>query len=225
MLIWQKMKILTWNLERGIRGAAVLAETIRIYNADIIILTETTKAIDPGSPQSVATAELCKGYDGIDYKAGENRTTIWSAYKIEKVLQTYDGYTSVCAIIDTPLGKLNTYCTIIGVFGGNGKASERYKSDLRNTIDDVMKLPQPLCIAGDLNTTFSGWTYPSHEGRNALKDLFEQKEMVCLTAEIENCVNHVVISRSFIEGKNISIETWNHDKKLSDHIGIYVTIN
>lgn len=219
------MKILTWNVERGKRGAAALEEIIRRYNADIIILTETTKAINPGLPESVATTELYNGYDGIDYKAGENRITIWSNYKIDRVVQTYDDYTSICAEIDTSIGKLTVYGTIIGVFGGNGRASERYKSDLQHTIDDVLELTEPLCIAGDLNTTFSGWTYPSHEGRNALKDLFGQKEMVCLTAEIENNVNHIAMSRSFIEGKNISIETWNHDKKLSDHIGICVTID
>ncbi|MCR5860957.1 endonuclease/exonuclease/phosphatase family protein [Flavobacterium sp. J372] len=218
------MKILAWNVERGKRGAAVLAETTRQYNADIIILTETTKDIDPGLPESIATTELYKGYDGIDYKAGENRTTIWSKYKIDRMVQTYDDYTSICVEVGTPFGKLTVYGIIIGVFGGNGKASERYKSDLRNT-DDVMKLPEQLCIAGDLNTTFSGWTYPSSEGRNALNELFKQKNLVCLTCEIENSVNHIALSKSFIEGRNISIETWNHDKKLSDHIGVCVTIN
>lgn len=219
------MKILTWNVERGKRGNEVLSAVINSYNADIVILTETSKGIIPDLPESAATKELHKGYDGIDYKDDENRVTIWSKYKIEKILKTYDNFTSVCAEIDTPLGRLNIYGTIIGVFGGNGKASERYKSDLRHSINDVTELPEPLCIAGDLNTTFAGWTYPSHESRNTLKDLFEARSLVCLTGEIENNVNHIAISSSFIGERNISIETWNHDKKLSDHIGICVTID
>lgn len=219
------MKILTWNVERGRSGHEILSAVINSYNADIVVLTETDKNIVPDLPESAATVELPKGYDGINYKAGENRTTIWSKYGIEKTIQTYDDFTSTSAVVYTPLRKLTAYGTIIGVFGGNGKASARYKSDLQNTVDDVKRLSEPLCIAGDLNTTFSGWTYPSHDGQNALKELFERKNMVCLTAEIENSVNHIAISRSFTEGKNISIETWNHDKKLSDHIGICVTID
>jgi endonuclease/exonuclease/phosphatase family metal-dependent hydrolase len=45
-----------------------------------------------------------------------------------------------------------------------------------------------------------------------------------LTCNIKDNVDHVIISKSFIENKKLKIETWNLDKKLSDHIGICLTI-
>lgn len=218
------MKILIWNIERPKKAIQLIPDKLVEYNADIIVLTETNTIINPGAAySSIETEELTKGHDGIDYQVGENRTTIWTKYKVSERHKTYDNYTSVCAQIETPHGSLNVYATIIGVFGGMG---ERFKSDLQNQLLDFERLPSEnsLCIVGDLNVTFSGRAYPSHEARDKLNAAFEKLNLTNLTAEIENNVDHIVLSKDFIQNKKVTIETWNHDKILSDHIGICLTI-
>ena len=218
------MKILTWNIERPKKANQLILEKLAEYKADILVLTETNAIINPGKEySSISTEALTKGHDGIDYQVGENRTTIWTKYKIVVQHKTYDNYTSVCAQIETPNGPLNLYATIIGVFGGMG---ERFKSDLENQLLDFKRLPteNSLCIVGDLNVTFSGRAYPSHEARNKLDAAFEKLNLTNLTAEIENNVDHIVLIKDFIQNKKVTIETWNHDKILSDHIGICLTI-
>ena len=44
------------------------------------------------------------------------------------------------------------------------------------------------------------------------------------TAGIVGTVDHIVLSTSFIENKQLEIETWNQDKKLSDHVGHLLTL-
>lgn len=219
-----QMKILTWNIERPKKANQLIIDKLTEYDADIIILTETNAIINPGKEySSIATETLTKGHDNIDYQTGENRTTIWSKYKISTQHKTYDNYTSVCAQIENPKGPLIVYATIIGVFGGIG---ERFKSDLEHQLLDFENLSteSSLCIVGDLNVTFSGRVYPSHDARNKLNAAFEKLNLKNLTSEIENNVDHIVLSKDFIENKKVTIETWNHDKLLSDHIGICITI-
>lgn len=218
------MKILTWNIERPKRENKLIIEKLKEYNADIIILTETNAAIKLDSQYSfISTETLTEGFDGIKYFKGENRTTIWTKYKIKIQNKTFDRYTSVCAEIKTPIGLLNVYGTIIGVFGGIG---ERFKNDLENQILDFsnLKTDIPICIVGDLNVTFSGRVYPSHDARNKLNLIFEKLKLKNLTSDIQDNVDHIILSESLIKDKTVIIETWNHDKNLSDHIGICVTL-
>ena len=125
--------------------------------------------------------------------------------------------------IETPNGLLNVYGTIIGVFGGIGK---RFQSDLKNQLLDFENLSTEnfFCIVGDLNVTFSGRVYPSHDARNRLNAIFEKLKLINLTSEMENNIDHIILSKDFIQNKKVTIETWNHDKILSDHIGICLTI-
>ena len=218
------MKILTWNIERPKTENQLILDRLSEYDAEIVILTETNSIINLGQEYKfVATETLKKGYDGIQYKTGENRTTIWTKYKIGFQHKTYDSFTSVCAEIETPNGLLNVYGTIIGVFGGIG---ERFKSDLEKQLLDFenLSIESSVCIAGDLNVTFSGRVYPSHDARNKLNSAFEKLKLKNLTSEIENNVDQIVISKSFIENRKVKIETWNHDRRLSDHIGICVIL-
>lgn len=81
------MKILTWNLERPRKANQEVLEVLAKYDADIIVLTETNGAINPGEDYtSYATTPLLKGHDGIDYKEGENRTTLWTKYPVKEQL-------------------------------------------------------------------------------------------------------------------------------------------
>jgi len=219
------MKILTWNLERPKKANQLILDKLAEYNADIVVLTETNNIINLGKEYaSIESETLVKDHDGINYHKGENRTTIWTKYKILVEHKTFDSYTAVCAQIETPNGSLNVYATIIGVFGGIG---ERFKSDLENQLLDFEKLTskKPLCIIGDLNVTFSGRVYPSNEARNKLNNAFDKLKLLNVTATIENNVDHIIVSKGFIKNKKVIIETWNHDNKLSDHIGICLTLD
>ena len=219
------MKILTWNVERFKSHKIEIKELIESFNADIIVLTETSSEIDLNNNYNcVATVELPSNHDGIVYKANENRTTIWTKYEVINQTETFDNYTSICAQIKTEFGNLNIYATIIGVFGGKG---ERFKNDLKQHLDDFKKfnINEINCIIGDLNTTFSGFTYPSHYARNTLNETFESLKMKNLTAEIPNNVDHIILSENILENKIIETQIWNLDKKLSDHIGICLSIS
>lgn len=218
------MKILTWNLERLIKDKnQLILDKLSELDADILILTETNSIINPGEDYScIATESLSKGYDGIPYKRGENRTTIWTKYKIEKQCKTFDNFTSVSAEIQTALGVLTIYGTIIGAFGGK---DERFKTDLKFQSLDFENLSGNICIAGDFNVYMIGYAYPSHEARKKLNQIFDNLNLQCLTREIVDNVDHIVLSHDFIKDKKINIETWNLDKKLSDHIGICIHLS
>ena len=218
------MKIITWNLERLKKKSnlSAILEILRGLDADILILTETHSLIDLGEGYtSVCTKSLYAGYDGIPYKEGETRVTIWSKFPVLKSHDTFDEYTSVCADLDTPEGILRIYGTIIGVFGGT---NPRFTSDLNGQLDDFKKLftEKKVCLVGDLNTTFIDRVYPSHKARETLNDFFDKYSLINLTASITENVDHIIISKSFIEGKEVGIETWNSNKSLSDHKGIAV---
>lgn len=218
------MKILTWNLQRPKYKNQLILDKLQEFDADIIVLTETSSFINLGENyNSHSTENLFKGYDGItDYRNEENRTTIWTKYKIVKQHKTYDNFTSVCAEIKTPFGLLNVYGTIIGVFGGK---DERFKSDLKSQLLDFDKLTGNICIAGDFNVQLSGYAYPSHTARNSLHQIFDKLNLKSLTSMIPLNVEHIIVSNEFVNNRTIDIETWNEEKTLSDHVGICITLN
>lgn len=103
-------RIATWNLERPKQNGWVKnqrrLDKIREINADVWVLTETSKAIDLQSDYvSIASSE----YD----KTGENLSTIWSRWKLLQHLPTFDPTFAVCAEIDSPFGAMIIYGTVI----------------------------------------------------------------------------------------------------------------
>lgn len=222
----RSMKILTWNIERlkTISKREKIIALLHHYDADIIVLTETTDVLEYGKDiQKAATSYLPNLHDGQQYKSGENRTTVFSKYSIIQTLPTYNTYNAVCADIRTPLGLLRVYGTVTGALGGKG---ELFASDLKDQLHDFDKLLQGhnCCIAGDLNTFFSGYAYPSHAARTAFITSFEKLDLKNLTADIPENVDHIVISNHFIKGKKTRLSIFNEDKTLSDHIGICIEI-
>ena len=97
------MKIATWNLERLTKNKNdVILSKLTELDADILILTETDSQINLSEKySSISTRNLSNGFDGINYKNSEIRTTIWTKFKIENQNKTYDNYTSVSAEIQT----------------------------------------------------------------------------------------------------------------------------
>lgn len=219
------MKIVTWNVERLQKNKnEEIKSKLYEFGADIIVLTETSSILNIGKNYNcVSTETLTENYDNVNYKVGENRTTIWTKYNFVNHNKTFDKFTSVCSEIETEFGILKVYGTIIGIFGGIGK---RFESDLIGQLKDFenFETEKSNCIIGDLNVYFSGYAYPSHYARNILNETFEKLKMKNLTSEITENVDHIIISKEFMKNKKTKIETWNLDKKMSDHIGICLTI-
>ena len=220
------MKIATWNLQRlDKRKNDVILSEIHKINPDIIVLTETNSLIQLDGYNCVPTHAIPDFFEGIKYKKGENRSSIWTKYQVTHQYKTVDGYTSVCSGIETPFGSLIVYGTIIGV---RANQQPRFDNELYGQIEDFKRLTSlgNLCIAGDFNVIFtsSSSAYPSHKAINALTDTFNELKLTNTTAKLVDNVDHIVLSSSLCADKKIEIETWNADKKLSDHIGVSVIL-
>lgn len=221
------MRIATWNVERPFPTSAIvpaILQAIKKVNADIWIFTETHDCINPGDEYH---AHHCSPVleKKVIYKTGERRVSIYSKYPINKIIPTFRDDTSICVSIQTPMGPLAVYGTVLGIYGNRG---EEFKDDLKAQILDFERISQQeknFCIAGDLNMTFSDNYYYTKEGRDKLNTIFDKLEMTNLTAGIARNIDHIVMSKSFISGKPTTIQ-WNDpvDKKLSDHMGVAINI-
>lgn len=95
--------------------------------------------------------------------------------------------------------------------------------DLDQQIIDFDKFGKAnnFCICSDLNMTFSDNYYYTKTGRQKLNTSFGNLNLVNTTAGIPE---NIILSKSFIENRQIITQTWNMDKKVSDHIGVSVDI-
>ena len=218
------MKIATWNLERpnastAKRNAAILAK-LKEVDAEILILTETNTCIELGNAYNVAYTETPTA---AMYKPGERRIAVLTKYNIAAELNTYDNVTAKCVCIETPLGKVRVYGTIIGVYG-NRRAC--FKPHLEKQIADWQSISSQgaLCIAGDYNISFSDNYYYTAEGREKILSAFSSLHIENLTTDIASNIDHIAISAQLIKGRKCVVSTWNEDKKLSDHIAVCVQV-
>lgn len=217
------MKIATWNLERVVKNSTkslTIIEILKNLNADILILTETNEFIDLGEKYNILhSTKLTETL----YKEGETRVSIYSKYKILAQTETFNSETTICPTLSTPFGKLAVYGTIIGIFGNR---NENFTTDLDKQLLDFEKisLQENICIAGDFNISFVDNYYFTETGRQKLNLAFENLHLRNLTKNIAENIDHIVLTEKFIENCNFETETWNLDKKLSDHIGVCVTI-
>ena len=218
------MKIATWNLERlEKRKNQLILDKLNAINADILVLTETNSIIQLDNYNCISTTLLPTNFDNIKYKVGENRATILTKYKTTTQYKTFDTYTAVCTDIETPFGVLTVYGSIIGVFANR---QPRFDNDLNGQLSDFNKIfpGRQVCFAGDLNVTFSGRPWPSKKARQTLVDAFQNFGLTNTTENITDSVDHIVLSSTFIQNKELEIYTWNEDKKLSDHVGHMLTL-
>lgn len=218
------MRIATWNLQRlEKRKNQQILDKLADINADILVLTETSSKIHLNNYNCISTDPLPSYFDNQKYDLGENRVSIWTKYKTAIRHQTFDSFTTVCTDIETPFGLLTVYGSIIGVFANR---QPRFDNDLKGQLADFEKIftGRQVCLAGDLNVTFSGRAWPSNKARQTLVDAFKNYELANITSKIADTVDHIVLSIDFLENKKLEIETWNTDKKLSDHVGHLLTL-
>ena len=219
------MRIATWNLERlkHKKSLEKIISACKQPKADILILTETDKQISLPFNYCFQTPNLTGIKPGY-YKATENRVSIYTNYKCIAEYPTYDRYTAICVELETELGPLLVYGTIIGI-EGNRRAS--FKEDLLDQVKDFDSLASDgrfLCIIGDYNISFADNYYFTNFGRDTLRRCFAQNQITLLTENTPGCIDHIAISNEFIANTELIIDEWNIDKKMSDHKGIAATI-
>lgn len=217
------MKIATWNIERPNKSTKrnqAIINCVAKINADILILTESNEIINFADKYNYFhSSKLIDTY----YKDGERRVSIYSKFSLIRKIETFRNDTSICVQFKTPLGDLAVYGTVIGIHGNRRKS---FNEDLDLQLEDFDKIAESnnFCISGDLNISFSDNYYYTNEGRQKLNSSFNELNLLNLTANIPQNIDHIILSKTFIGERNINIETWNMDKKLSDHIGVAVEI-
>jgi exonuclease III len=220
------MTIATWNIERPTKTTkriSSITACLKEINPDILILTETNEFIDLGNEYQIFhTSRPVESF----YKEGERRASIFSKYNSVGQFETFRDDTSICIHLQTPFGNLAVYGTIIGI---NGNRRKNFNTDLDQQLLDFDSLAEKnnLCIGGDLNITFGDNYYSTEEGRKKLNASFEKNNLLNLTGKIPRNIDHIILTKTFVGQKTIKLHPWNlePDKKLSDHMGVSVTIS
>jgi len=248
-------KIANWNLERPkskTEKTKLAIEKIKEVNADIIVLTESSEAIDLSElyPFQIHTLSY-------ERTPNEQWVTILSKWKITKQIETFDNYRTVSGIIESPFGNFTVFGTIIpyhqaGVSGVrygslNYKTWEYHEKDLYAQSENWKKLLEteklPLLIIGDFNQTrFNNEGYGTPKVRQILTDLLKETDLKCVTeidfskefltedpkkGKTRNNIDHICVSNSLLnQMKTYEVGAWNHfteqGKFMSDHNGVYI---
>ena len=221
------MKILSWNLERPkknqLQKRNQIQDLVKKENADIIIVNETNRCIDFGHEYFTLHSDILPSFhDNQNYSEGENRVSIYSKFPFKKQIPTYDSFTSVCGLVETHLGDLNIYGSIIGSFGGKGF---HFENDLKQQKNDIQNLHGNICFSGDFNISFSGWKYPSQRVIEETKSFFSNQNLEIITENNKDNAIHTVINKEFLKNKIHSTKMIEIDRKISDHNMIICEIN
>ena len=231
------MRIATWNIERlkHKNKRDLIHEACNAVEADILVLTETDERVAPEYPYCYRTTSL-KGvempivYRGekafVRYADTENRVSIFTKYQCLKEYVAFDSYKALCVELATEFGDLLVYGTIMGVFG-NREAS--FQPDIEKQMEDIRRLTaegRNICVIGDYNLSFIDNYYHTTLGRETVQGCFGRSGISILTSERPQCIDHIAVSDSFMQGHRVTeINEWNLDKTLSDHKGIVVQID
>lgn len=234
------MRVATWNLERPkLRGwlkNPCIIEKIKEVDADVWILTETNAAITPGDDYfSVATLPV-HNYHSL----GENFTTIWSRFRMQRKIITFDPEFSVCVEIESPLGPMIVYGTIItyandkGPDGKSRRWEEHRKSILRHS-EDWKRIRSEytdhhFVVGGDFNQSRdgSGW-YEDKDSVELLTNALQKSSLVCITEEktklkTRSSIDHICVSEGLVADFSVWEGTTDGNQKLSDHNGVLVDL-
>lgn len=219
------IKIATWNVERlkHKKDLDKITQALLQVNADILVLTETDSQIKMDYSFSFSSPPLVEIQPDY-YKSTENRITIYSRFPCLAQHRTYDEYTALCVELETPLGNLFVYGTIMGIFGNRHGT---FLPDVEKQMADIERLSttgKAVCVVGDYNCSFGDNYYFTKDGRTAILDTFSRSKIDILTSNVPECIDHIAISSEYVKGSQWEVEEWNLDKKLSDHKGIVVEL-
>lgn len=241
---FERFRIATWNLERPRQNGWIKNQRrfkkINEIDADVWVLTETNKAIDLGSRYTAIESSPCEGYE-----AGENLSTIWSRWKVLRSLPTFDPTFAVCAEVDSPLGAMIIYGTVITYandlgINGTAKRWEEHRRSIQQHHEDWLRIQKQypnhlMCIAGDFNQSRdgSGW-YEEKQSVEMLSTALSDLSLVCMTQQnfqetglSRSTVDHICLSER-LEPCKVSVDTWegttSQGEKMSDHNGVFIDL-
>ena len=216
------MRIATWNIERfrHINELPMISAYCEQANADILVLTEADSRLNLNYKSRFSTI---KPNDEISYKPTETRVTINTDYELVRQYNTFDEHIAVCVELNTEIGNLIVYGTVIGIYGNRHK---NFMTDLLRQVEDIERLAKGknLCVVGDFNLSFADNYYYTKSGRAALEEVFMNNEIAILTREQPECIDHIAVSSEIIADLTAQVSVWNIDKELSDHKGILVEL-
>ncbi|MDX2239528.1 MAG: hypothetical protein NW224_02485 [Leptolyngbyaceae cyanobacterium bins.302] len=236
-------RIATWNLERpkqnGWTKNQRRLDKIREINADVWVLTETHEVIDlKNSYESIPSTPI-ENY----HKPGENLTTIWTRWTVLNRLQTFDPNFAVCAEIDSPLGAMMIYGTVIPYandkgISGTAKRWEEQRRSIQQHHADWLRIQKQfpnhwMCIAGDFNQSRdkSGW-YEDQQSVDLMTAALQDLSMVCVSEEkfqglSRSTIDHICLSQDS-NCHRLDVKAWEgttpEGKKMSDHNGVWVDL-
>jgi hypothetical protein len=237
------MRIGTWNVEyaRGLPKNERRVARIRQASAAIWVLTETHDCLVLGAEYHVLSTE-----PRPDRRAGERWVAIASLFPFVRAIPTREPVRTVAGLIETPLGSLIIYGTVMPWHTDPGSSG-----DARSWQEHHRVVPEqaaewvairaahpgvPLCVAGDFNTDLGGsHYYGTKRGRAALVDGLRAADLVCLTSTDrvpegwlrDPPIDHICVSAPLGEGA-VVVEAWDGTTpdgvRLSDHSALVVEL-
>lgn len=234
------LRIANWNMERPLNNTKktfLALNKIAEINADILVLTETSNAINLSTlyPYCISTISF-------ERTPTEQWVAIWSKFEIKNQIKTFDSHRTVCCTINSSLGEIIIYGNIIpyhmaGVSGVrygslNYKPWQFHEEDLFNQANDWecilnKNIDIPFFIIGDFNQTRGINTgYGTKRVKNILSQLLEKLNLICITEQNHinaflgidlktgkkrNNIDHICLSK-FVLNNIISykVGAWNH---------------
>jgi endonuclease/exonuclease/phosphatase family metal-dependent hydrolase len=250
------MRIATWNIERppgnlNARSGRIL-EKLREINADIWILTETHDNIRPGQDYQEASTPTVTD-PPIFHREGEHKTTVWSRWPIVDRFEPATPIRAVSPILETPLGRLVLYGTVLPYHGarwpyGTRRNWDAHYAAIATQGADWSRLRRDypvegLCVAGDFNQNRpQRTTYGTRWGRVLLDLAFKESDLVGVTQAdsaaarqlpqadlrlIIDSIDHICLNSSWAK-KVTRVGIWpgqtGTGEYLSDHSGVFIDL-
>lgn len=228
------MIIATLNIDWAKKGKAKIEDYLNQFNFDFLILTEAVDLELKNYPYKFFSEQIPQNiiYETKDYSKilnGEKgyRTAVYSKIPVSKKYFVCDNKTNLALEFETELGNLVIYTAIIGTLF---RQKPFVKNELENSIKDCVKIYQTnknIIIIGDLNTSFNenekSFTI-NLETTNALKNLTEKLNLVNVTSNIKENIDHIIIPK-LLENNFIENKIFMEKDFLSDHFGVYISLN
>ena len=244
------MKIATWNLERALPQSAKAERQRQWMNridADIWVLTETHRAIAPGS----AYHSVASGLPDRPSEEGERWVQIWvrDGWAIAP-LSTSDEARTACALVSLATGQqCLVYGTVLPWLGSSWRShpaaqGQAFAAAVTTQQADWQQLradyPQAtLIVAGDFNQDLNALHYyGSRRNKQVLRQALATAGLDCLTAgendPVHRLINsqhsnidHICVARN-LPGQLQEVLAWPPQleelRGLSDHFGVGVAI-
>ncbi len=156
----ERLKVLTWNLERrkvSSPSGALAIEHLFQKEPDVMFLTETRTDFP------VRHGHTAFGtHPGKHFAENERKVAIWSKYPLEEIDAVGDEnlppHRYLSTLIDSPIGKIRLVCVCIPWHMAYVRFSEDKKKPWQSHIEYLELFPnvvrqfdEPLIVAGDFN--------------------------------------------------------------------------